>query len=93
MKISETDVEYVAKLAMLEVADDEKKALAQQLSSILDYVEKLNTLDVSGIEPTPQVVTSIKHAVRDDRVVPRTGSSEAGRTVKLFKVPKVITER
>ena len=93
MKISETDVEYVAKLAMLEVVDDEKKALAQQLSSILDYVEKLNTLDVSGIEPTPQVVTSIKHALRDDRVVPRTGSSEAGRTVKLFKVPRVITER
>ena len=29
----------------------------------------------------------------DDRVAPRTGSSEAGRTVKLFKVPKVITER
>jgi len=93
MKISEADVEYVAKLAMLEVADDEKKELAQQLSSILDYVEKLNTLDVSGIEPTPQVVTSIKHAVRDDRVVPRTGSAEAGRNVKLFKVPKVITER
>jgi aspartyl-tRNA(Asn)/glutamyl-tRNA(Gln) amidotransferase subunit C len=93
MKISEADVEYVAKLAMLEVADDEKKELAQQLSSILDYVEKLNTLDVSGIEPTPQVVTSIKHAVRDDRVAPRTGSSEAGRTLKLFKVPKVITER
>ena len=93
MKISETDVEYVAKLAMLEVVDDEKKELAQQLSSILDYVEKLNTLDVSGIEPTPQVVTSIKHAVRDDRVVPRTGSAEAGRNVKLFKVPKVITER
>ena len=93
MKISEQDVEYVAKLAMLEVRDDEKKALAEQLSRIVEYVEKLNQLDVSGIDPTPQVVTSIKHAVRDDRVVPRAGSSEAGRTVKLFKVPKVITER
>jgi len=93
MKISEKDVEYVAKLAMLEVSDDEKKALAEQLSRIVEYVEKLNQLDVSGIDPTPQVVTSIKHAVRDDRVVPRAGTSEAGRTVKLFKVPKVITER
>ena len=93
MKISEEDVEYVAKLAMLEVRDDEKKALAEQLSRIVEYVEKLNQLDVSGIDPTPQVVTSIKHAVRDDRVVPRAGTSEAGRTVKLFKVPKVITER
>jgi len=93
MKISEQDVEYVAKLAMLEIREDEKKALAEQLSRIVEYVEKLNQLDLSGIDPTPQVVTSIKHAVRDDRVAPRTGSSEAGRTVKLFKVPKVITER
>jgi aspartyl-tRNA(Asn)/glutamyl-tRNA(Gln) amidotransferase subunit C len=93
MKINETDVEYVAKLAMLEVADDEKKELAEQLSRIVDYVEKLNELDVTGIEPTAQVVTSVKHAVRDDRVTPRTGSAEAGRSVKLFKVPKVITER
>ena len=93
MKISEQDVDYVAKLAMLEVNDEEKKALAEQLSRIVEYVDKLNELDLSGIEPTAQVVTGGKHAVHDDRVAPRTGSSEAGRTVKLFKVPKVITER
>jgi aspartyl-tRNA(Asn)/glutamyl-tRNA(Gln) amidotransferase subunit C len=93
MKISEADVEHVAKLAMLEVAEDEKKQLADQLSRIVEYVEQLNQLDVSGIEPTPQVVTSVKHAVRDDRVAGRTGSGDAGKTVKLFKVPKVITER
>ena len=78
---------------MLEVGAEEKKALAEQLSRIVEYVEKLNQLDLSGIEPTPQVMTSVKHALRDDRVAPRTGSSDAGRTVKLFKVPRVITER
>ncbi len=93
MRISEKDVEYVAKLAMLEVAEDEKKELADQLSRIVEYVEQLNRLDLTGIEPTSQVVTSLKHAVRDDRVAPRTGSSDAGKTVKLFKVPKVIVER
>jgi aspartyl/glutamyl-tRNA(Asn/Gln) amidotransferase C subunit len=93
MKISEADVEYVGKLAMLEIGDDEKKELAEQLSRIVEYVEKLNELDVSGIDPTPQVVTSVKHAVHDDRVAPRTGSSDAAKSVKLFKVPKVITER
>jgi aspartyl-tRNA(Asn)/glutamyl-tRNA(Gln) amidotransferase subunit C len=93
MKISEADVEYVAKLAMLDVADDEKKALAEQLSRIVEYVEKLNELDLSGIEPTPQVGTGDKHAIRDDRVALRPGSSDAGRTVRLFKVPRVITER
>jgi aspartyl-tRNA(Asn)/glutamyl-tRNA(Gln) amidotransferase subunit C len=93
MKISESDVQYVASLAMLEVEENEKKELADQLSRIVEYVEQLNKLDVRGIEPTAQVVTSMKHAVREDRVVPRVGSSEAGKTVKLFKVPKVITDR
>jgi aspartyl-tRNA(Asn)/glutamyl-tRNA(Gln) amidotransferase subunit C len=93
MKISESDVQYVASLANLEVAESERKELADQLSRIVEYVEQLNKLDVSGIEPTSQVVTSMKHAVREDRVVPRSGTSEAGKTVKLFKVPKVITER
>ena len=93
MKITETDVEYVAKLANLEVADNEKKELAGQLSRIIEYVEQLNTLDVSAVAPTTQILENVKHAIRDDRVVPRTGSSEAGKTVKYFKVPKVITER
>ena len=64
--------------------------LKLELSRILDYVEQLNQLDVSGVEATAQVVTSARQAVRDDRVSPRTGSSEAGKTVKFFKVPKVI---
>ena len=93
MKITESDVEYVAKLANLEVPDSEKKELAAQLSSIVEYVEQLNKLDVSAVAPTTQILENVKHAVRDDRVVPRTGSSEAGKTVKHFKVPKVITER
>jgi aspartyl-tRNA(Asn)/glutamyl-tRNA(Gln) amidotransferase subunit C len=93
MKITEGDVEYVATLASLEVRDTEKSELAEQLSRILDYVEQLNQLDVSGIQPTSQVVTSEHHAVRDDRVASRTGSAEAAKTVGLFTVPKVITER
>jgi aspartyl-tRNA(Asn)/glutamyl-tRNA(Gln) amidotransferase subunit C len=93
MKITETDVEYVAKLANLEVADDEKKELASQLSRIVEYVEQLNKLDVSSVAPTTQILKDDKHAIREDRVALRTGSSEAGKTVKHFKVPKVITER
>jgi aspartyl-tRNA(Asn)/glutamyl-tRNA(Gln) amidotransferase subunit C len=93
MKITEKDVEYVAKLANLDVPQNEKKELADQLSRIVTYVEQLNALDVTGIEPTSQVTTFAKHAEREDRVIPRVGSGEAGKTVKLFKVPKVITER
>lgn len=93
MKITEADVEYVARLANLEVEDSEKKDLALQLSRIVEYVEQLNKLDVSAVVPTTQILENVKHAVRDDRVVPRTGTSEAAKTGKQFKVPKVITER
>ena len=93
MKITEKDVEYVAKLANLEVADAERKELAGQLSRIVKYVEQLNKVDVSAVEPTTQILETVKHAVRDDRVAARTGTSDAGKTVKYFKVPKVITER
>jgi aspartyl-tRNA(Asn)/glutamyl-tRNA(Gln) amidotransferase subunit C len=93
MKITETDVEYVAKLANLEVAESEKRELAEQLSRMVDYVEQLNKLDVSTVEPTTQILENVRHAVRDDQVAARMGSSEAGKTVKHFKVPRVITER
>jgi aspartyl-tRNA(Asn)/glutamyl-tRNA(Gln) amidotransferase subunit C len=91
--ITEADVEYVAKLANLEVPENERAELAVQLSRIVEHVRQLDKLDVSGVEPTTQLMDTIKHAVRDDRAVPRTGSGDAGKTVKLFKVPKVITER
>ena len=93
MKISTTDVEYVAQLANLEVADDEKQQLAEQLSRIVDHVEQLNCLDTDHVEPTAQVNTDVPHVVREDRVERRTGSSEAASRVGLFKVPRVITER
>ena len=93
MKITEADVEYVAKLANLEVDESERKELADQLSRIVEYVEHLNKLDVSSVEPTTQIVAGSRRALRDDRAVERTGTADAGKSVKLFKVPKVITER
>ena len=83
----------MAKLANLDIPEDQKTELANQLSRIVEHVEQLNRLDVSNVVPTCQVVTNTKHAIREDFVQLRPGSSEAGKTMKLFKVPKVITER
>ena len=93
MKISATDVAYVAGLANLEVAEGEQEGLAAQLSRIVEYVELLNTLDTDDVEPTSQVVTEVSHVQREDRAAARAGSFEAAKTVGLFKVPRVITER
>jgi aspartyl-tRNA(Asn)/glutamyl-tRNA(Gln) amidotransferase subunit C len=93
MKIGRTQVEYVAALANLDVADDEKDELAEQLSRIVELVERLNGLDTDDVEPTSQVAALATETSREDRIEPRTGSSEAARAVGLFKVPRVITKR
>ena len=92
MKINSSDVEYVAQLASLEVPDDEKMQLAEQLSRIVDYVAQLNVADTDDVEPTTQVVAATSRSVREDEELQRTGSSDAAEA-GMFKVPKVITER
>lgn len=93
MTITPADIAQVARLANLDVPEDEIPTLADQLSRILDYVEKLNELDTSGVTPTTQVARGPAHPARDDEVAPRDGSGEAGRRVRLFRVPRVISER
>lgn len=46
------DIDYVARLARLELTDEEKSTYGSQLGSILEYFEKLNSVDVEGIEPS-----------------------------------------
>ncbi|MEO0509580.1 MAG: Asp-tRNA(Asn)/Glu-tRNA(Gln) amidotransferase subunit GatC [Verrucomicrobiota bacterium] len=45
------DIDYVANLARIELSDDEKAKLGGQLDDILGYFEKLNAVDVDGVEP------------------------------------------
>jgi aspartyl-tRNA(Asn)/glutamyl-tRNA(Gln) amidotransferase subunit C len=55
MKVSEKDVAYVADLANLELSAEERSGMLRDLNSILDYVERLNELDTSKVEPMAQV--------------------------------------
>jgi aspartyl-tRNA(Asn)/glutamyl-tRNA(Gln) amidotransferase subunit C len=55
MKVTETDVTYVADLANLELSTDERIGMVRDLNSILDYIEMLNELDTSKVEPMAQV--------------------------------------
>ncbi len=49
---SQIDIDYVANLARIDLSDDEKQRLGRQLGDILGYFEKLNAVDVEGVEPT-----------------------------------------
>ena len=55
MRITEHDVTYVADLANLELTAEERQRMVRDLNSILDYVDMLNRLDTSNVEPMAQV--------------------------------------
>lgn len=91
MKIN---VEHVAHLARLRLSEEEKEKFGVQLSSILAYVEKLDELDTSGVEPTSHVLT-IDNVMREDGLSPSLSADEAllnapDRADNFYRVPKII---
>ena len=97
MSVTRKDVEHIAKLARLEFTDEEKATFTHQLNTILAYVEQLNTLDTSNVEPLSHVI-ELDNAFRDDVLRPGLTQEEAlsnapVKTEKFFKVPKVIGDR
>lgn len=92
--ITEDDVRQVAKLSRLDLSDSEITRFTGQLAAVLEYVGKLNELDVEGVEPLFHA--SDHHSVmREDVAVPGLTPDEAmanapGRQENFFKVPKVL---
>jgi aspartyl-tRNA(Asn)/glutamyl-tRNA(Gln) amidotransferase subunit C len=101
VKISEKDVRYVAALANLELSDADAAQFAVDMDSILTYVEKLNELDTSAVEPMAQVLHDAPAdiALRADAERPGAAEEKPQERAMLnapesgaghFKVAKVI---
>jgi aspartyl-tRNA(Asn)/glutamyl-tRNA(Gln) amidotransferase subunit C len=88
------DVRYTAQLARLNLSDAEIAKFQTQLGQVLEYVEKLKAVDVSGVEPTAHA-NAIHNVFRADAARPGFTSQEALSNAprsanSLFVVPKVI---
>ena len=90
------DIDYVAQLARIALTDAEKLEFSHQLGQVLQYVEKLGEVDVSGVEPMAHAFDVVNIWQKDE---PRAGLStaEALRNApavrdNMFVVPKVIEE-
>ena len=66
-KLSRDDVLKLAALSKLRLSDEEIERLRGELTEILDYVEVLNNVDISGLEPTYQV-TGLRNVSRTDEI-------------------------
>jgi aspartyl-tRNA(Asn)/glutamyl-tRNA(Gln) amidotransferase subunit C len=67
--IDREQVLHVARLARLELSDDEVERMSGELSTILDHVERMNELDLEGVEPTAHVV-ALENVLRSDEPRP-----------------------
>ena len=64
--INKDEVRHIAKLARLKLTKKEEERFAKELSSILDYFEKLKEVDVSKIEPTTNSIL-VENVIREDK--------------------------
>ena len=94
MKLTREQVEHVARLARLELTEEEKDLFTGQLDGILAYVDKLNELDTGSIQPTSHAVP-MENAFREDVEALSIGVDNAlanapDRSESFFRVPKAI---
>ena len=67
VELTRDDVLKLARLARLTITDEEIEKYRKELNEILRYVEQLQQVDVSGLQPTSQV-TGLKNVMREDKV-------------------------
>jgi aspartyl-tRNA(Asn)/glutamyl-tRNA(Gln) amidotransferase subunit C len=84
--IDREQVLHVARLARLRLEPDEVERMSSELSTILDHIEKIEELDLDGVEPTSHVV-ELENVLRDD--VPRPS---ADRERMLAEAPEATEE-
>lgn len=95
-KITRREVEHVARLARLELSEEEKDVMTAQLDRILGYVDKLKELDTSQVEPTSHVIPMV-NVMREDEVKPSLSPDDAlanapDRETPYFRVPRIIED-
>ena len=67
--LSREQVLHVARLARLELNDEEVERLAGELSKVVDWIDKISELDLGGVEPTSHVV-DVENVLREDEPLP-----------------------
>ena len=94
MEITEQMVDYVSILSRLSLPPEEKTEMTAQLQQIVSYMDVLNTLDTSGVEPMSHVFP-VKNVMRPDEVVPSYPRADLlwnapKHDEEAFLVPKTV---
>ncbi len=92
--ITDETIEYVGILAKLELSEDEREAAKKDMGRMLDYIDKLNELDTTGVEPMSHIFP-VQNVFREDVVI---NGDESAKTLQnapeekdnMFVVPRTF---
>ena len=92
--ITDETIEYVGILAKLELSEDERGAAKKDMGRMLDYIDKLNELDTTGVEPMSHIFP-VQNVFREDVVI---NGDESAKTLQnapeekdnMFVVPRTF---
>jgi aspartyl-tRNA(Asn)/glutamyl-tRNA(Gln) amidotransferase subunit C len=95
-KITPEDVRHVARLARLELSEAELERMRAEMDAILAYMDKLRSLDTTGVGPTSHAVP-LRNVMRDDEPRPSFPRDDMlanapDRAGDFFRVPRIIEE-
>jgi aspartyl-tRNA(Asn)/glutamyl-tRNA(Gln) amidotransferase subunit C len=95
---SKETIEYVSKLALLDLTDEEKEVFSDQLNDIIKYFKKLNNLDTTNIEPTTHPIEGLRNVFREDVPKESLSKEEALSNTHYkkngyFKAPRILKKK
>ncbi len=97
-ELSKKTIDHISKLALLDLSEEEKTKLADEVGDILKYFKKLDNLDTSNVKPLTHPIEGLKNVFREDKPWESLSTEEALKNARhkkdgYFKAPRILKEK
>jgi aspartyl-tRNA(Asn)/glutamyl-tRNA(Gln) amidotransferase subunit C len=91
-------IEHISKLALIDLDEEEKRELADQLKDIISHFKKLEDLDIENVEPTRHPIEELRNVFREDKVGESLSNEDALKNAEhtkdgYFKAPRILKKK
>lgn len=95
MSITRDEVLHVARLSRLELSEEDTVRFTSQINAILEWMEKIRSLDTSGVEPTYHALDTLSNVFRKDEVrqglpLEKALQNAPDRQGSFIRVPRIV---
>lgn len=96
-EFSKETMDYLSKLALIDLSEEEKEKFSKQLNDIISYFKKLTDVDTTNVKPTTHAIDGLKNVFREDIPWKSLTNEEALKNAEhkkdgYFKAPRILKE-